>query len=282
MAKIQSSGEIKLSDIMAQTGRSSKTDFSLDGAENGNTAAGYASINLCSPNRPGDTDPASFSEWYNYDHGAACNAVKKTVVYSNYTSDLCNANPGSTGTNTGGTSSFTYNADYIIFTYQFTDGKDLDTRTRIVTPNVGQTTATNYIGWNYKVQWPLTGTPILRWGGDNKGTGFESVLLNLIAFRAAYPAATSIVMDLRGFWYETIGVQPVKVAATMYKGGTITGPTNFTFGNTGYTSTSAADSLSKKVTMTARGSGERIATFTYDLLTNVGTFNINDTITPSV
>jgi hypothetical protein len=36
--------------------------------------------------------------------------------------------------------SFTFNADYIVVSYEFTDGTDLDTKTRIVTPNIGQDT----------------------------------------------------------------------------------------------------------------------------------------------
>jgi hypothetical protein len=184
-----------------------------------------------------------------------------------------------------GQTSFTFDADYIILTYQFTDGQDLDTRTRIVTPNVGQTTQTNYIGWGVQSQWPTTGIPILTWGGDNRGTGYESVLVNLVRYSQLYPSNSEIVLDLRAEWFTTLGTNPVIVAATLYKGGTITGPTSYTFGNTGYSSTAQINSVNQTITLftqSAGTSGQRVATLTYNVATNVGTFNNSDTTTPSV
>ena len=75
---------------------------------------------------------------------------------------------------------FTFDADYIVLTYSFTDGVDLDTRTKVTVPHIGQTTLADSIGWCCSEQWPADGTPILTWGGDNTGTGFESVLIDLI------------------------------------------------------------------------------------------------------
>jgi hypothetical protein len=190
-----------------------------------------------------------------------------------------------TGTVTTGQNTFTFDADYIALTYQFTNGNDLDTRTRVVTPNIGQTTQSTYIGFGRKFQWPETGTAILRWGGDNKGTGYESVLVNLIKFRQDYPNETSIVIDLRAFWYVTVGTNPVNVAATLYKGGTMTGPSNYVFNNTTFTSKEQINSVSKVVTLKTTNSGtsgQRVATLTYNLTTNTGTFNNSDTTTPSV
>jgi hypothetical protein len=184
-----------------------------------------------------------------------------------------------------GETSFSFDADYIVLTYQFTNGEDLDTRTRIVSPNIGQTASAQYLGWNRQSQWPTSGTPILRWGGDNRGTGFESVVINIIRFKELYPSETVIVVDMRGWWYQALGTNPVNVAATMYKGGTITGPTNYTFGNTGYSSSTSVESVSKVVTdfeyHQSSVRGERIATLTYNLSTNTGIFNNNDTTTPS-
>jgi hypothetical protein len=37
----------------------------------------------------------------------------------------------------------------MVLTYEFTDGpRDLDTRTRVITPIIGQTTACEYVGWD--------------------------------------------------------------------------------------------------------------------------------------
>lgn len=189
-------------------------------------------------------------------------------------------------------SSFQFDADYMLLTYQFTDGADLDTRTRIVTPNVGQDAQSKYVGWSVQGVWPTTGTPILDWGGDNTGTGFESVLINLVALRAAYPSATTVVVDLRAFWYNTVGVNPVNVAAKLWKGGTPieqggAGSPAFSFTNPTATATFDIASVGKQITSDgspskSASSGERVATLTYNLVTNVGSFNSNDTTTPSV
>jgi hypothetical protein len=82
-----------------------------------------------------------------------------------------------------------------------------------------------------------------------------------------------------------VGTNPVNVAATLYKGGTMTGPSNYVFSNSTYTSTSQVNSVSKVITLntqSASTSGQRVATLTYNLTTNTGTFNNNDTTTPSV
>lgn len=120
-----------------------------------------------------------------------------------------------------GQSNFTFLADYIVLSYEFIDGEDLDTRTGIITPNVGQVTSTyrNYLGYDGESQWPTaSATPYLIWGEDNQGLGFESVLVDLNQFKLAYPSETEIVIDCRAHWYSTIGNLPVKISAVLYKG----------------------------------------------------------------
>ena len=56
-----------MSEINTELGRSSTATISLDTAESG----GYATINLSSPSYPSDSQPASMSEWYSYDHSAS-------------------------------------------------------------------------------------------------------------------------------------------------------------------------------------------------------------------
>lgn len=187
---------------------------------------------------------------------------------------------------------FVFQADYILLTYQFTDGIDLDTRTRIVTPDIGQDTQPEYVGWGVASVWPAAGTPILDWGGDNTGTGFESVLINVAQLKASYPGATTMVVDLRAFWYSTLGVQPVNVAATLWKGGTPIeqgsgGSPAYSFTNPTATAVLNISSVGKQITSDgsptkSASSGERVATLTYNLITNTGSFNSNDTTTPSV
>ena len=185
-----------------------------------------------------------------------------------------------------GESSFQFNADYIMLTYEFTTGRDLDTRTRIVTPDVGQDSQSKYLGWSRYAQYPLSGEPYEIWSGDNTGTGFESVLFNINLFKTTYPLEDILVIDARGFWFNTVGTTPVNVAATLWKGG-LPIKNGFLWENPTATETFQISSVGKIITLApatdkANSSGERVATLTYNLSNNVGVLNNNDTITPSV
>ena len=145
-------------------------------------------------------------------------------------------------------SGFEFDADYIIVTYSFTDGVDLDTRTRISYPNIGQNSAFSYIGYCRSDVYPDTGTPILTWSGDNTGpNGFESVFINLIRFKELYPSETSLTIEMMAVWYSNtgqilndegiplVGVNPVIMNVMLYKGGTISlVDSDFLFINDGY------------------------------------------------
>lgn len=76
---LQSSGEIKISQINAELGRATNSTSSLDTLESG----GYVAINTASPSYPSDARPASMSEWYSYDHS-----------YSAYSNDYYYINDG--------------------------------------------------------------------------------------------------------------------------------------------------------------------------------------------
>ena len=171
--------------------------------------------------------------------------------------------------------SFTFNADYMVLTYSFTDGQDLDTRTKVTVPNIGQTTLADSIGWCCSEQWPTTGTPILTWGGDNTGVGFESVLIDLVEFKSLYPGQNTIVINSKAFWYGSLGTNPVTIQVTMYKGGTmVPDPDNYTFINN--TFTSAYGALSPGNTVTTNESncieGDNITSLQYNLVTYNGQF----------
>jgi hypothetical protein len=64
MTPLPSSGTLKFSDINVELARSSTATIALDQAENGT----YATINLCSAQRPSSANPALVSEWYSYNH----------------------------------------------------------------------------------------------------------------------------------------------------------------------------------------------------------------------
>ena len=177
-------------------------------------------------------------------------------------------------------------------TYEFIDGSDLDTRSRIVSPNIGQITQPDMLGWAVSSAWPTTGTPIMTWGLDNTGIGFESVLMDINQFKAAYPTEEVIVGDFRCFWFDTTGIEPVKAACTLWKGGTPV-KNGFIWENPTATETLNIDSVSLVIpgpyspgypdgTSKETTTGWRLATLTYDLATGIGVLNNADTTTPNV
>ena len=182
-----------------------------------------------------------------------------------------------------------FDADYIVLTYNFTDGRDLDTRTRIVTPDIGQNDVSKYLGWGLRQNFP-SGVPedaIISFGGDNTGTGLESVLIDITKLKELQPDADVLVTDFRAFWYGTVGYQKVNLKSVFYKGGEIVRRTpEYGFSNPTAEDTlefdTQGDYVPGPINKTALFSGYRIATFTYTISTGVGIFVIGDTVTPSV
>ncbi len=206
-----------------------------------------------------------------------------------------------------GQSATLFDADWIMVTYQFTDGSDLDTRTRIALPDVGMDLQSEYLGWSCKgsfdninadLSYTLGGGAdpnayILLFGNDNTGLGFESVLVNVTRFKQQFPAATDFTIDLRGFWYSSQGFNPVIAATTLWKGGTPihdgceVGITPFCWTNPTAQFTQTIDSVPKVVTLfppTNKGisPGQRIATLKYNLTTLIAVLNNADVTTPEV
>ena len=182
----------------------------------------------------------------------------------------------------------------MLLTYEFTDGTDLDTRTRMVSPDVGQNAQSNYVGWSCETQWPSAGpgylpsneTPYLIWGGDNQGTGLESVLFDVNVFKTKYPSSSDIILDMRAFWFSTVGINPVNVAATLWSGGTPT-KSGFSWNNPTASASYIIESVGKVVTSQGLPSktvtaGERIATMKYNVVSGAGLFDSNDITTPAV
>jgi hypothetical protein len=220
---------------------------------------------------------------------------------------------------------FTFDADYLMIQYEFTDGQDLDTRTRMVTPDIGQDTTGEYLGYNanacfstgsnfltngiFPVGSSFTNpsTYILKHGCDNRGLGFESVLINLINFKSSvinptHYNASEITIDCRGWWYTLAGTNPVKLNVTLWKGGTIIQPTfpennieqptDYTFTNNitpNSNNTLIIKSSGSVVPGAASGgnvplnnNAHRIGVIKYNLITGVGTIDNADTTTPCI
>jgi hypothetical protein len=171
---------------------------------------------------------------------------------------------------------FTFDADYIIVSYSFTDGTDLDTRTRISSPNIGQSNAQSYLGWCRSEFFPDDeGTPILSWSGDNTGQGFESVFVNLIRFKELYPSETSLTIEMSAMWYGDLGSNPVIMDVMLYKGGTISLVQEaYTFINEGYSGIYGVASSGTTVTLQSQECFDQqlVSKLQYNLTTYNGQF----------
>ena len=200
-----------------------------------------------------------------------------------------------------GITEFTFDADYAVLTYKFSDAKDLDTRSRIVEPNIGMN---NYLGFGAGACFPVDGswseiniptTAVIDWSGDNQGTGYESILIDIQKLKTLQPTMVNLVVDLRAAWYranEPMGVLPVEVKAIFYKGGTMlksqpgTSLLSFKYTNPTATNSLEVTSDSKVINTRYQADGgvrlQRLAVFKYNVVTQVGSFDINDTTTPTL
>ena len=200
-----------------------------------------------------------------------------------------------------GVTEFTFDADYAVLTYKFSDAKDLDTRSRIVEPNIGMN---NYLGFGagacfpVDASWSKTNIPttaVIDWSGDNIGTGYESILIDIQKLKALKPDMINFVVDLRAAWFnagEPMGVLPVEVEAIFYKGGTmlksqpVTNPLSYEYTNPTATNSLQVTSDSKVINTRYQADGgvrlQRLAVFKYNVVTKVGSFDINDTTTPAL
>ena len=160
-------------------------------------------------------------------------------------------------------------ADYIVVDYSFTDGRDLDTRTRFQTPFL----TFDYVGW---ARLNSVGN-ILYWGGDNTGTGLESVLINVNNYRNQSPAYPSeFQLNFKCFWFGSVGTNPVYLTMYLYTGGAML-KQGFTWVNPTATAVNVLTSSGKVITTQSRFSiteGEELGYVTYNVNTGVGAINI--------
>lgn len=199
-----------------------------------------------------------------------------------------------------GVTEFTFDADYAVLTYKFSDARDLDIRSRIVEPNIGMN---KYLGLGAGRCFPADGTwnattipstAVIDWSGDNRGTGYESILIDIQKLKALKTDMVNLVIDLRAAWFrgEPMGVLPVEVKAIFYKGGTmlksqpVTDPLSFEYTNPTATNSLQVTSDSKVINTRYLDDGgvrlQRLAVFKYNVVTKVGSFDINDTTTPAL
>ena len=117
--------------------------------------------------------------------------------------------------------------DFLVFRYNFgaSNGTDLDTRSQLLTP----TTAGPYGFCSGG-----TSSPYFQWGGDNMGSGLESILINVAAIKAAFPGQNLITFSCKTWWFGSRGDGNMNMNAEGYQGGTMN-HVGFNFTNSGGT-----------------------------------------------
>jgi len=186
---------------------------------------------------------------------------------------------------------FTFDFDYMLCEYYFTDGTDMDTVSYMTVPSIMESSSSDpnaigpvngkyydYVGTcalsSSGPQFPFSpATPFLIYGGDNLGTGTESILFDLIEFKNQNPSTVNIEFAFTADWYGTIGTNPVYMRATLWKGGTPV-QNGFTWENTTATGTYLVESNGTIITLNVQDCEpyELVSNLQYNLNTKTGQF----------
>ncbi len=111
--------------------------------------------------------------------------------------------------------------NFLVFNWNWSDGKDFDIIAEFIEPNisgqVGARKETKITNFDQTVTY-------MEWGGDNvldTDNGYESILIDVPAILSAPGNNSSrIVLDLRGTWYDQVGLDPIIITADGFQGGT--------------------------------------------------------------
>jgi len=105
---------------------------------------------------------------------------------------------------------------------------------------------------------------------------YESAYIDINAFKAANPSATSITMDFRAQWYTTAGATPIALEVTGYKGGTPV-LNHFEYTNPTATESFVVLSGTRSITTVSQSdasTGQRLATLAYNLTNGSGSIDV--------
>ena len=116
--------------------------------------------------------------------------------------------------------------DYLVFTYGFSDGRDLDTCTQLLTP-----IQEAKLGYSHSVVNNSTNIYTV-WGGDNTGLGVETVLIDVKKLKTDFPDRDVIEFCCGAIWYAQRVSGNVTMIVNAYRGGTMS-IQNYDFINTG-------------------------------------------------
>ena len=122
--------------------------------------------------------------------------------------------------------------DYMVlkYTWKDTDGTDFDTATHVEGTEISDLD-NKYVGYGL---YPSSETlSYLKHGGDNQHSGDECAMINMKEIMDKCGDIESFDVYVAGNWYSRRDDGNVTCEMTLYSGGTMEGPTNFVFNNSG-------------------------------------------------
>lgn len=174
--------------------------------------------------------------------------------------------------------------DFVTFRYlwESSSGRDLDTMTEALNSNV-PTIDNLAVGWSGPGNGDSSVREVLKWGGDNTGSGKECVWMSVKDLRAKYydilPEETYFMAYAT--WFGSKGTGKCSFELFGYKGGTMS-QDGYNFINTGgsvvYQNTYDFVCHTSKGSSTYKTSYEKVARVTYNKLTNEVYMSIGDAI----
>lgn len=174
--------------------------------------------------------------------------------------------------------------DYVTFRYLWDEssGRDLDTMTEALNSNV-PTIDNLGVGYNGPGNDDESVRSVLKWGGDNTGSGKECVWMSVKDLRAQYYSTLPDETQFMAYatWFASIGTGKCSFELVGYKGGTMS-QDGYNFINTGgsvvYQNTYDFVCHTGKGSSTYKTSYEKVARVTYNKLTNEVYMSIGDAI----
>ena len=174
--------------------------------------------------------------------------------------------------------------DFVTFRYlwESSSGRDLGTMTEALNSNV-PTIDNLAVGWSGPGNGDSSVREVLKWGGDNTGSGKECVWMSVKDLRAKYydilPEETYFMAYAT--WFGSKGTGKCSFELVGYKGGTMS-QDGYNFINTGgsvvYQNTYDFVCHTSKGSSTYKTSYEKVARVTYNKLTNEVYMSIGDAI----
>tara|TARA_B100000073_G_scaffold298984_1_gene264705 strand:- start:718 stop:1314 length:597 start_codon:yes stop_codon:yes gene_type:complete len=113
-------------------------------------------------------------------------------------------------------------SNYLVFYWNWTDGKDLDIIAKFLSPNLGGEVGSRK---GEQITNQDGSVVYMQWGGDNTEdtAGYEGIFIDVNALKQVPGGLTNntVELDLRAMWYSEIGTDPVTITASGYQGGTM-------------------------------------------------------------